>query len=109
MFITLEGLDGSGKTTQFQPLVSWLASRGHAVLALRDQAAPKSASAFETCCTTIGMSIWMPGRSSCCIARPGRNLWRPASCRTSSGAASLCAIVLQIRPWPIRDMAAGLM
>ena len=36
MFITLEGLDGSGKTTQFQPLVAWLESRGHAVLALRE-------------------------------------------------------------------------
>ena len=36
MFITLEGLDGSGKTTQFQPLVSWLEGRGHAVLGLRE-------------------------------------------------------------------------
>jgi dTMP kinase len=36
MFITLEGLDGSGKTTQFQPLVSWLSAAGHKVLALRE-------------------------------------------------------------------------
>ena len=36
MFITLEGLDGSGKTTQFQPLLSWLEGRGHSVLALRE-------------------------------------------------------------------------
>lgn len=36
MFITLEGLDGSGKTTQFHPLVAWLESQGRRVLALRE-------------------------------------------------------------------------
>lgn len=36
MFITLEGLDGSGKTTQFRPLVDWLTARGCDVLAVRE-------------------------------------------------------------------------
>ena len=36
MFISLEGLDGSGKTTQFHRLVEALRARGQDVLALRE-------------------------------------------------------------------------
>ena len=36
MFITLEGPEGSGKTTQAQRLTAWLAACGHDVLALRE-------------------------------------------------------------------------
>src|SRR5438105_8479501 len=34
-FITFEGLDGSGKTTQLQRLAHWLTSSGHSVVTLR--------------------------------------------------------------------------
>ncbi len=34
-FITFEGLDGSGKTTQMQRLAAWLAAAGHSVVTLR--------------------------------------------------------------------------
>jgi dTMP kinase len=34
-FITFEGLDGSGKTTQLRRLSAWLESEGHKVVALR--------------------------------------------------------------------------
>jgi dTMP kinase len=34
-FITFEGLDGSGKTTQMQRLAAWLTSLGHSVVTLR--------------------------------------------------------------------------
>jgi dTMP kinase len=34
-FITFEGLDGSGKTTQLKRLATWLTNAGHAVVTLR--------------------------------------------------------------------------
>ena len=35
-FITFEGLDGSGKTTQLRRLSAWLSAAGHAVVTLRN-------------------------------------------------------------------------
>jgi len=35
-FIVLDGIDGAGKSSQVQPLVQWLESRGHTVTTCRD-------------------------------------------------------------------------
>ena len=36
MFITLEGPEGSGKTSHIKPLVEWLSARGHRVFSTRE-------------------------------------------------------------------------
>ena len=36
LYITIEGLDGSGKTTQLEALAGWLADAGHTVVATRE-------------------------------------------------------------------------
>jgi dTMP kinase len=40
-FITFEGLDGSGKTTQLRRLATWLESEGHKVVTLRNPGGTK--------------------------------------------------------------------
>jgi len=36
LYVTIEGLDGSGKTTQIEALAAWLTDAGHTVLATRE-------------------------------------------------------------------------
>lgn len=36
MFVTFDGVDGAGKTTQIEMFVEWLRSRGHQVVVCRD-------------------------------------------------------------------------
>lgn len=46
-FIVLEGIDGSGKSSQVTPLVEWLRSRGHDVVACRDPGATPAGDAIR--------------------------------------------------------------
>ena len=46
-FIVLEGIDGSGKSSQVAPLVEWLRGRGHAVVACRDPGATPAGDAIR--------------------------------------------------------------
>lgn len=46
-FIVLEGIDGSGKSSQVAPLVEWLRGRGHDVVACRDPGATPAGDAIR--------------------------------------------------------------
>ena len=46
-FIVLEGIDGSGKSSQVVPLVEWLRGRGHDVVACRDPGATPAGDAIR--------------------------------------------------------------
>ena len=46
-FIALDGIDGSGKSSQIAPLVSWLESRGCAVVSCRDPGATATGDAIR--------------------------------------------------------------
>lgn len=46
-FIVLEGIDGSGKSSQVAPLVEWLRGRGHPVVACRDPGATPAGDAIR--------------------------------------------------------------
>jgi len=50
MFISFEGLDGSGKTTQVQRLAVWLRTHGRDVLTLRE---PRALSSWPSKCVHI--------------------------------------------------------
>jgi dTMP kinase len=46
-FIVLEGIDGSGKSSQVAPLAEWLRGRGHTVVACRDPGATPAGDAIR--------------------------------------------------------------
>ncbi len=46
-FIVLEGIDGSGKSSQVAPLVEWLRGRGHDVVSCRDPGATPAGDAIR--------------------------------------------------------------
>ena len=47
MFISIEGLEGAGKTTQAEVLVAWLQARGHAVIRTREPGGTEIAEAIR--------------------------------------------------------------
>ena len=47
MFITLDGIDGGGKSTQIELLANWLASQGHSVQTHRDPGSTKLGTAVR--------------------------------------------------------------
>ncbi len=60
LLITLEGLDGSGKTTQIKRLAAWMQKRGVAPVVTRQPAEPLRATASAHCCWTHGSADWPP-------------------------------------------------
>jgi len=71
-FIVLEGIDGSGKSSQVAPLVEWLRGRGHDVVACRDPGATPAGDAIRQILlhrqeiplgTTTEMLLYMAARA----------------------------------------------
>jgi dTMP kinase len=61
MFISFEGLDGSGKTTQVQRLAVWLRTHGRDVLTLREPGGTRLGDAIRTILhdqTYAEMDVW---------------------------------------------------
>lgn len=71
-FITLDGVDGGGKSTQVQLLVEWLTARGHSVRTFRDPGSTKLGEALREVllhrqeiplCGTSEMLLYMASRA----------------------------------------------
>ena len=58
-FLTFEGLDGSGKTTQLRRLATWLEARGEQPLVTRQPGGTKTGTAFGRCCWTRRPKSWL--------------------------------------------------
>jgi len=72
MFITLDGIDGSGKSTQIELLANWLKTQGHTVETHRDPGSTKLGSAVREIllhrediplATTTEMLLYMAARA----------------------------------------------
>ena len=75
-FITFEGLDGSGKTTQLQRLANWLTSSGHTVVTLRQ---PGSTALGDRLRAVLLDSVRDRARAAESICRNGPDVRRPRS------------------------------
>jgi len=59
-FITLEGGEGAGKSTQIRRLADWLRSRGKGVVATREPGGAPGAEAIRTLLVTGATGRWQP-------------------------------------------------
>ena len=79
LFLTFEGGDGSGKTTQINRLVTWLESRGRTVVLTREPA-PTGARAIAACVSVAGtwsVTVFLSSVTSSCKLMPAA--WASAS------------------------------
>jgi len=60
MFITLEGPEGSGKTSHIKPLADWLAAQGHVVLATREPGGTEIGEQIRAVIHDLGNSAMHP-------------------------------------------------
>lgn len=60
MFITLEGIDGSGKSTQRKRLAEWLRARGHDVIETREPGGSPGAEAIRGLLVSGDPDAWSP-------------------------------------------------
>lgn len=65
IFLTLEGDDGVGKSTQADLLASWLEQQGRTVLRVHEPAVRAWARRSARCSSTRKMTRWRRSQSSC--------------------------------------------
>ncbi|GGD03436.1 thymidylate kinase [Aquisalinus flavus] len=91
LFITFDGLEGSGKSTQIQRLKEWLEQAGHEVVATREPGGTDNAETLRNLLVSGDTAAWSPV-SECLIMNAARSdhlerLIRPA---LAEGKIVLC-------------------
>ena len=62
LFITLEGLDGSGKTTQLKRLAAWMQKRGSAPVITRQPGGTPTGDRIRELLLDSRSGVWRPWR-----------------------------------------------
>ena len=79
MFITLEGIEGAGKTTQIQNIVALLKARGYECVTTREPGGTAIGTQIRGVLLTRPTMIWTQAPSCCFMWRIGFNTSRPLS------------------------------
>ena len=74
-FITFEGGEGAGKTTQIRRLSAYLDGLGKAVIQTREPGVSAGAEEIRKLLVEGATDRWDPETESCCILRPGVIIW----------------------------------
>ena len=75
LFITFEGPDGSGKTTQIHKVAEWFKNKGYEVVLTREPGGTKAAEAIRQS-SWIRNSPLKQNARLCCIWPHGPNMWK---------------------------------
>ena len=78
LFITVEGIDGAGKSTHIESLRGWFAQRGHAVLVTREPGGTELAEAVTEALSYLDRSLEAGLRPGMGHVQPDRLFWAHA-------------------------------
>ena len=76
MFITFEGLDGSGKTTQIELLADHLRREGRNVVTVREPGGTRIGDSIRDVILDYAHKAMVPRVRYCYSMRRGRNWWK---------------------------------
>ena len=75
MFITLEGPEGSGKTSHIKPLTEWLIAQGHKVFATREPGGTNIGEQIRNVIHDLKNTEMHPHTETFCIKPRERKSW----------------------------------
>ncbi len=101
-FITFEGIDGSGKSTQIRRLAETLQQAGHEVVLTREPGGSPGAEDIRKLVLEGDPDRCRPRRKSFSSPQPAEIIWNARFCLPSQQAKSCSATVLPIAPACIR-------